>query len=93
MPFSWKYVARARAAARWAGDLPGEAPQLGRVLGLRWGVKRGRSRDENGLGLQDADGGFGHGCWVGCLVFLRVVRGGAEGAGRGRSRLWLFTGR
>lgn len=72
-------------------------PALGRRRGGR-GTCRARHRSWAGvrawmgvkggvpewLGLQDADGGFGHDCWVSCLVFLQVVQGSAaESAGAG----------
>jgi len=38
----WKRWARARAAERWAGDVPGEEPQLKGVSFV--GVRRGRRR-------------------------------------------------
>ena len=55
MPLACRAWARARAAARWAGEVPGEAPQLGRRLveGSLELLARGRRED---LDLQDADG-------------------------------------
>ena len=36
----WKTWARARAAARWDGDVPGEAPQLDDVSDTYYGCER-----------------------------------------------------
>lgn len=72
------------------GGFAGRGTATERVLGVGWGIKRGRSRDGRGLGLQYADGGFGHGGSAGCLIFLGVVRGGGAGLREAGSRVYGY---
>lgn len=73
MPFSWKCAARALAAARCAGDFPGEDPQLWRRMLVPGRLEMELSRDPNGLDLQNADCGFWHD-WIGIDSASGVLR-------------------